>query len=60
MSWNPIASAIFFTEKALFIQGFVVSGTQEISYALYESFPHLFDHFRTPSLLTLLVRPRHI
>jgi hypothetical protein len=44
-------------DKALIIQGFVVSGIQEISSALYGSFPHLFGYFRNPSLPTSLVRP---
>ena len=59
MSSNPIASAIFGTDKALIIQGFVVSGIQETGSCLYGSFPHLCGHFRNPSLLTSLVRPRH-
>jgi hypothetical protein len=54
MSSNPIASAIFGTDKALIIQGFVVSGIWEFYPSISESFPHLFGHFRNPTLLTLL------
>ena len=54
MSSNPIASAIFCPDKALIIQGFVVSGIQEICSSLFGSFPHLFGHFRNPTLLTPL------
>ncbi|WP_243667136.1 AraC family transcriptional regulator ligand-binding domain-containing protein [Pseudomonas brassicae] len=57
MSSNPIASAIFGTDKALIIQGFVVSGIQEIGTSLYGSFPHLFGHFHNPALLTPLRPP---
>ena len=38
MSSNPIASAIFGTDKALIIQGFVVSGIREICSSLYDRF----------------------
>lgn len=54
MSSNPIASAIFGTDKALIIQGFVVSGFQEFGFSLYRPFPHLFGHFRNPTFQTAL------
>jgi hypothetical protein len=41
-------------DKALIMQGFVVSGIQEIGSSVYGSFPHLFGHFRNPTLLTPL------
>ncbi len=44
-------------EKALIIQGFVVSGVQEFCSSLYGSFPHLFGHFRNPALLPPLRPP---
>lgn len=49
MSSNPIASAIFCTDKALIIQGFVVSGIPEFWSSGEGSFPHLLDHFRSSS-----------
>jgi Ni,Fe-hydrogenase I cytochrome b subunit len=49
MSSNPIASAIFCTDKALIIQGFVVSGIRKICSSLDGSFAPLFGHFRSPS-----------
>jgi len=49
ISSNPIASAIFCTDKALIIQGFVVSGIPEFWSSGEGSFPHLLDHFRSPS-----------
>lgn len=52
ISSNPIASAIFCTDKALIIQGFAVSGIREFCSSQYGSFPHLFGHFRNPTLLT--------
>jgi hypothetical protein len=41
-------------DKALIIQGFVVSGVQELCSSPSASFPHLFSHFRKPALLTPL------
>jgi hypothetical protein len=54
MSSNPIASAIFGTDKALIIQGFVVSGIQKSCSSFYGAFPHFPGYCRIPALATLL------
>ena len=52
MSSNPIASAIFCTDKALIIQGFVVSGIQEMA-------PLSMDRFRIFSAIPATLPFRH-
>jgi hypothetical protein len=44
-------------DKALIIQGFVVSGIQKFCSSFHGSFPHLFGHFRNYASLSLLLPP---